>query len=210
MFFENNLGFRGILIEPVKEFYDKLVVNRRKNILYNNVISEKEDDVEILVNGAVSGITDNMHPNFRSRWHSKSATRTIKAKRLSDIFKEKYISYIDFFSLDVECRELDVLKTIDWNNISIYLICIELSNHSEEKVESCRRILLDHGFVFQTRICINEFWLNPNYKRKHLLYNENKSTFSGNVNDYGNHIYLEPHCKSEIENKLIEFEKYKQ
>ena len=36
LFFEKYLGFRGILIEPVKEFYDRLIENRPNNICYNN------------------------------------------------------------------------------------------------------------------------------------------------------------------------------
>lgn len=113
LFFEIYLGFKGILIEPVKEFYDKLIKNRPNSICYNNVISSSEKDVEILVNGAVSGIKQNMTDDFINKWHSKKNIRKIKTKTLSNIFKEKNIKYIDFFSLDVEGGELDVLNTIN-------------------------------------------------------------------------------------------------
>jgi len=57
LFFEKYLGFKGILIEPVKEFYDKLIKNRPNNSCYNNAISLHKTDIDILVNGAVSGGT---------------------------------------------------------------------------------------------------------------------------------------------------------
>ena len=40
-------------------------------------------------------------------------------------------------------------------------------------------------------MCINEFWVNENYSRKYLLFdNTNKDKFTGNMLDYGSHRYL--------------------
>ncbi len=207
MFFEKYLGFNGILIEPVKEFYDELIKNRPNNICYNNAISSNKSEVDILVNGAVSGIKQNMTNSFIDQWHSSSGIRKVKTTTLDNIFQEKNIKYIDFFSLDVEGGELDVLKTIDWKNISIYLICIELDGRKEEKDNKCREILIDNGFIFKVKMCINEFWLNPNYFRKNILFDSSKSDkFTGNMNDYGNHIWSQPHCKPMIEKAIYEFE----
>lgn len=56
-------------------------------------------------------------------------------------------------------------------------------------------------------MCINEFWVNENYSRKHLLFNNsNKETFTGNMLDYGSHRYLERHCKPIIEKTITEYE----
>tara|TARA_Y100000385_G_scaffold290251_1_gene362643 strand:- start:56 stop:835 length:780 start_codon:yes stop_codon:yes gene_type:complete len=210
LFFEKYLGFRGILIEPVKEFYDRLIENRPNNICYNNAISTDKLDVDLLKNGVVSGIKNHMKDTFINRWHSKSIIRKVKTNTLSYIFEENEIKYIDFFSLDVEGGELDVLNTIDWNNITIYLICIELDRHNEEKNKKCREILSNCGFIFKLKMCLNEFWINPNYFRKNLLFDSLKNEkFTGNMNDYGNHIYLEEKCKSIIEKTIYEFEKNK-
>jgi len=207
MFFERYLGFKGVLIEPLKNFYDELIKNRPNNICYNNAISSNESDVEILEGGACSGIKQHMNKTFIDKWHSKSSIIKVKTKTLSNIFQEKGIKYIDFFSLDVEGGELDVLKTIIWDNITIYLICIELDNHDEEKNEKCRQILIDNGFIFKVKMCINEFWVNPNYFRKNILFDEsNNNKFTGNMNDYGKHIHLASHCKPDIEKTIYEFE----
>ena len=193
LFFEEELGFSGILIEPVKEAYDKLVINRPKNMCYNNAISCSVSDVELLVRGGVSGIKSHMKKSFIDRWHSGSTTRKVKTNTLSRIFQERQIRYIDFFSLDVEGGELDVLQTIDWGNVSIYLICIELDKHNPAKNEQCRQILRANGFVFKVKMVINEFWLNPKYSRARILFDPSgKKKFTGNVDDYGDHIHL---CK---------------
>lgn len=212
MFFEKYLGFRGILIEPVKKFYNKLIKNRSNNICYNYAISSTEDEIEILVNNlnsAVSGIKKHMTKKFINDWHKSSTIEKAKTKTLSEIFKINKINYIDFFSLDVEGGELEVLKTIDWDNITIYLICIELDEHNKEKNEMCRQILLDNGFIFKVKMCINEFWINPNYFRKDLLFDSSIiKKFTGNMNDYGKHIFLESHCKETVEKTIDKFENY--
>jgi len=210
MFFEKYLGFSGILIEPLKEYYDKLIKNRPNNICYNNAISSNKSDIDIFINGAVSGIKQHMTNKFIESWHSKSSIRKVKTKTLRNIFIEKDIKYIDFLSLDVEGGELDVLNTIDWENITIYLICIELDEQNIEKDKKCRQILKDNGFIFKVKMCINEFWLNPNYFRKNILYDKSKiENFTGDMNDNGNHIYLEPHCKPTIEKTINDFENNK-
>jgi hypothetical protein len=100
------------------------------------------------------------------------------------------------------------LKTIDWDNINIYLICIELDNHNKEKNKVCRQILKDNGFIFKVKLCINEFWINPKYSRRNILFDSSKKDkFTGNMNDFGIHNYLQPQCKSVIEKTINDFEK---
>ena len=209
-FFEKNLGFRGIMIEPVKEMYDKLVKNRPNNDLYNCVISMSEDDVEILVsqNGPVSGIKSSMTESFKNKWHRNSITRRVKTDTLKRILNDKSITYVDFLSLDVEGGEADVLQTIDWDNIEMYLVCIELDGHNQQKDEVCREILRKAGFVLEARMCINEFWVNPSYLKKDRLYDSSiRDNFSGNFDEYGKHVFMEPHCRQRIRDCINEYEK---
>ena len=173
-FFENNLGFTGILIEPIKEMYDKLIRNRPKCICINKAISLETDDVNMIVNGAVSGIKKSMTENFIKSWHKRSIERLVKTTTMSQIFQDNKIEFVDFLSVDVEGGELDVLNTINWEDVPIYLICIELDGHNPIKNEECRKILINNGFQFRIKMCINEFWLNPNYLRKDLLFNPSK------------------------------------
>ena len=208
LFFEKELKFHGILIEPVKKFFIKLLQNRYYNICYNCAISTQKEDIEILVNGAVSGIKKYMKDTFVQSWHRRSPVKRVKTTTLSSILHNHKIKYVDFMSLDVEGGELDVLQTIDFQATPMYLICIELDAHNEKKNIECRKLLKTNGFVQKSKININEFWVNENYFRKELLFDDSqKNTFSGNMDDYGNHIYLARHCKKEIEKEIIHAEK---
>ena len=54
---EDFFGFTGILIEPVEEMYDKLVVNRKNCKNFNCVVSNIEDEtVEIIGRNGCAGI----------------------------------------------------------------------------------------------------------------------------------------------------------
>tara|TARA_B100000073_G_C23384830_1_gene432574 strand:- start:150 stop:587 length:438 start_codon:yes stop_codon:yes gene_type:complete len=145
-----------------------------------------------------------MSESFLKKWHKNSIERIIESRKLCDVLNENKITYVDFFSLDVEGGELDVLKSIQWDKVSFYIICIEMDKHNPDKNDACRDILLENGFKMEKKICINEFWINPDYDRKQLLYDSTKiQPFTGNMNDYGNHVFLEKHCKTIIEEALV-------
>ena len=209
LFFQECLGFSGILIEPVKEMYDMLIKNRQHCKCFNNAISRQEEPCKLLIsrNGPVSGIKANMTSKFIEQWHKNSIERNIETRKLSDILESTNTNYIDFLSLDVEGGELDVLNTINWNKVSIYIICIELDGHNKEKNEKCRELLRNNGFNLKMKLCINEFWINQTYFRKELLFDESKCSkpFSGDINDYGEHVFSEKHCKPIIEKEIINY-----
>ena len=208
LFFEKELKFHGILIEPVSKFFSKLLQNRYYNLCYNCAISTEKEDTEILVNGAVSGMKKHMKETFIKNWHKNSLVKKVKTTTLSSILHDHKIKYVDFLSLDVEGGELDVLQTIDFQATPMYLICIELDNHNETKNIECRKLMEKNGFVKKARININEFWVNDNYFRKELLFDPKlKTIFSGNMDDYGNHVHMEKTHKNNIAKEIESAEK---
>ena len=145
-----------------------------------------------------------MHPNFKNLWHKNSSEYYVDGLPISDILNKSNIKYIDCISIDVEGGEEVVLKTMDFN-IPIYVICIELDGHNIEKDERCRKILIEKGFTFKIRININEFWINENYYRKELLYDETKKiNFISSINEIGYFPYLASHVLGDIEKVIKE------
>ena len=56
------------------------------------------------------------------------------------------ITYVDFWSLDVEGAELEVLKTVDFNKFLAGVIVIELDGSYPEKDEQIRILLTSVGY----------------------------------------------------------------
>ena len=67
--------------------------------------------------------------HFRNGFHEKK----IKSNTLNNILNQsKYKNKkIDFFNLDVEGHELNVLRSIDFKKFKPTLICVEIHNHEE-------------------------------------------------------------------------------
>lgn len=207
-FLENTFNFKGILVEANKNMFNKLIINRPNNILVNKAISISKEPVKFIGNTPTGGIEKHMTETFKNNWHKHSNSYFIETEQFSNLFEKHNIKYIDFFSLDVEGGELDVLQTIDFNKVNIYIFCIELDGHNKEKDEKCREILKNNNFVFKDKLFINEFWINNNYYRKDKLFdNHNKIIFKGidqntKRSNLGIHYSVEPHLITNINNFL--------
>lgn len=170
-YFEDEHGFTGILIEPVKKFHQILKLTRKDNKIYNCAVNEKNGKVEILVgqpgqgDAWVSGMPQTMSKKHLKDWHSGNKNiEFVDSKKLSDIFEESETKYIDIFSLDVEGAEYEVFKTMNWD-IPVYVMIIELNEREDEQEKDvqCRDMLKSNSFKFFKRVGLSEIWYNPNY-----------------------------------------------
>jgi FkbM family methyltransferase len=180
-FFEEELGFKGILIEPVPEMFETLKRTRPSNCLYNCVVSPQKDPVSFLVGGGmggpwVSGVEATMSPAARARAYANpesdiansmyvSRSIDVETKKLSSLMKENDMRYVDLLSIDVEGGEYEVLKTIDWN-IPIYLIVVELDGLDLDKDHLCRELLKKNGYAFHKTVGVSEIWYDSEYMPK--------------------------------------------
>lgn len=200
-FFEDTLQMTGTLIEPTSRYLE-LIINRPKCKNYNIAVNYTKNKVKFIGNDITSGLVETMNEKFKKTWHNNSLEYYVDGEPFSDILNKSNITYIDLLTIDVEGGEEVVLKTMNFN-IPVYLICIELDGGDIEKDERCRKILINNGFSFDRRICINEFWINHNYYRKNLLFDNSKQKISfTNMNELGYFHFLEHHCKDEIEKNL--------
>jgi FkbM family methyltransferase len=160
-FFEDTLSWSGILIEPIPKNYEICKRMRPRSFVYNCIVSTNPDPMEIYVNGAVSSVKEYTTEEYFNGWHKDKdiETVTIPCRRLDDILHEAGVRVIDFWSLDVEGSEYEVLKTMDWD-IPVRVLCMEVSGGEySEMNESCRELLRQNGFVFDGLAAHNELWV---------------------------------------------------
>ena len=70
----------------------------------------------------------------------------IKAKSFKEIFAEQGVSHVRWLSVDVEGAELDVIDSVDYDEVQFDVICYE-NNHLEDGVEDAiGEILTRHGY----------------------------------------------------------------
>lgn len=168
-FFEDELGWKGILIEPNKNAFEKLQINRKNNWLFNELISCNEEELEykwidsVVAVAGVSGTLSDMHNqtwygSFVDKNNIKINTCLIKPKTLTEIIKSTKVDHIDLFSLDVEGHEYEVLKSYDFS-IPIHVILIESLGVQPEREQLCRDILIKNGYKFDGKCAHNEIYI---------------------------------------------------
>ena len=165
LFFEKNLGWNGVLIEPTNQYND-LIKYRPNCYNFNYAISDKEGELEFLGNHALGGLVESMTDIHRKAWNLDSYGLPYKVKSIPiyKLLENLNIDKVDFFSIDVEGGELEVLSTYDWK-IPTYVILIEISKQDLVREEKCRILLREKGFEFDSIIGINEIWVNKNYQK---------------------------------------------
>ncbi len=134
-FFED-LGWKGICIEPIPEVFEELKTNR-KALCIQGCISDKPGKAKFLhVKGPemLSGLLNKYEAEHLKRVHrevaevgSEGGTEVIEVDcfLLNDILEQTKTYHVDLLSIDTEGGELGIIKSIDYDKFDIDLIDVE-------------------------------------------------------------------------------------
>jgi FkbM family methyltransferase len=119
-----DMGWNGINIEPLKQEYDKLCLERPRDINLNIGAGAENASLEFFIQGMT------YDPETARRLHDIDSIqkRTIPVRRLSDILNEHLKGEnktIHFLKIDVEGFERSVLEGMDFNKYRAWIIIIE-------------------------------------------------------------------------------------
>ena len=84
--------------------------------------------------------------------------KKIKTKNLNDLLRKYKIRKIDFFNIDIEGHELQVLKTLNFNYFDIKVICIEIitiSKNIKKRKNEIIKFLKKRNYKLKFRSSIN-------------------------------------------------------
>ncbi len=140
-YLEKNKNWSGLLVEPGKEAFSRLIKNRSKRNIFVNAacVPFYYDKDSITFNDYyLMGYTEVInsdndlvdHKNHSMRYIKNTdqdySTYSVPAIDLNTILLENNAPRnIDFFSLDVEGEELSVLEGLDFQTFNIELLLIE-------------------------------------------------------------------------------------
>ncbi|MCK4934666.1 MAG: FkbM family methyltransferase [Simkaniaceae bacterium] len=143
-FFEKELGWKGLCIEPNPYRFQDLLQNRNCYSV-EGAIGKKRGSLEFCcIKGGpemLSGLVSEYDPRH-VQWINREV-RAARAKKeffpvevypLVDLLLEIQINHVDFLSLDTEGGELLILKAIDFNRVSIDVITVE-NNYGTKEIE---------------------------------------------------------------------------
>jgi FkbM family methyltransferase len=152
-YFEKILNWKGILIEPNKTSFLNLKNNRSSKNIFKNVALVSEDfknknkEIYLSDNNLKSKLTNNNNP-----LNQKVVTET-----LNNILKELNVNKINFFSLDVEGYEEEVLRGLNLNIFDIEYILIESKNFDQINF-----ILRNYNYILQEKFSFHDYLFKKN------------------------------------------------
>ncbi len=161
---EREYGWTGILVEPTRTF-EKLVTNRSGCICEAKCISSERQEmtiVEIFDRGQ-AGIDDKASDNtllstvtegdvhriddFRSSWGVPQKAYKVPAVPLADLLDAHHApAVIDYFSLDVEGHEFEVLRNFPFERYAFACLSVERPHAELRELLTCR------GYKFREKL----------------------------------------------------------
>jgi FkbM family methyltransferase len=150
-------GWSGILIEPRKEHNEEYEKLRPNSIVENYALVGKDfKDETIKANAHEWG---HMY-NITGIWEGQT-TVDWEVSTLDKILKKHNITNIDFFSLDVEGYEHEVLDGTDFDFVRFGVIVIETHDYSWNNKTDDFSYLTEKGYTHRYNLSPNhQVWVN--------------------------------------------------
>lgn len=180
LFFEESLGWIGVLIEADEESGKKLLSSKfRRAESTKKVIAAMCDpklegkEVRYAGVGSNSGVEAYMSQEY-VRIHEKDwrqRARKVKCKTLHSVLERAGVGAVDLMTVDVAGAEKQVLQGANFEKVHVRVLVVAMANEQGSTEKAMREFLMEKGFCFARRIGKNEFWVGDEVmKRMHCAW----------------------------------------
>jgi len=169
---EKYFNWYGIAIEANQNFFSQLKKNRNC-ICINEVVSSKETSVEFLEMGPTGGIVGENYDNSFSKRKKllnnlKNKIKIKKTTTLEKILDESNApKVIDYFSLDVEGAETEILSNFNFNKYTFLSITIE------RPTPELNDLLFANNYIFVKNFKVDSFYVHKSINNLDKIKKEN-------------------------------------
>jgi FkbM family methyltransferase len=120
-------GWKGINVEPVKEFFDLLEKERTSDLNLNFAISDSEEKLDFfeLLGTGLSTFNADMAKELAQQRSLTLSQYTVSTKTLANICRQYVSCPIDFLKIDVEGWEEKVILGHDWEHFRPKIVIVE-------------------------------------------------------------------------------------
>lgn len=160
--FEEFYDWTGILIEPSPNLFQVLCSNRPKSRCFGCALGAFEED------GSYGfGDFDGEYMSSLVGRTGKPAHVRVLIRSLQSILDECGISHVNFFSLDTEGYELNILKGIDFDKTTFDYMLIEVYTSQYDSIVA---LLAEKGYDLVSNFSNYSKATNPNWDGTHNDY----------------------------------------
>lgn len=146
---EKEFGWTGILSEPNRTFYRKVLANRSSCAVDNRCVWSATGDTvsftETREDGGLSTVTQFAQSDYYHR--NKTISYQVETVSLGDLLiQHKAPAEIDYLSIDTEGSELTILRALDFNRWRFNVITVE-HNWVQSARDGIHTLLTSHGYT---------------------------------------------------------------
>jgi FkbM family methyltransferase len=162
-------GWTGINIDLNPLTIELFNYTRPRDINCNVCVSnsEEERNLYFIDEFNTQNTIDSNQLNFLKNHHNitdnEISIKKIKTKTLDKILTENSFYDIDFFNIDIEGNELEVIEALNFDKFKIKYICIEMIEHNEisiKKSKMIKNILENNKFKILKNFGFNHIYKN--------------------------------------------------
>lgn len=156
-------GWRGINIEPIEKFFNRLVEDRPDDINVKTVVLAKEGET-IFYEVKDTGL-NTISKNYAQK-HEKQGyvirEHLVSCTTLDKICEQNEIKEVHFLKIDVEGAEREVLEGFSFSSIRPWIVLVEATelNSSMDSSGDWEGILLGKDYRFVYFDGINRFYIS--------------------------------------------------
>jgi FkbM family methyltransferase len=163
-FFEENFQWKTFNVEPLKDWYDDLVINRPNSININCCLHPYNDNEKItfyipyLPNYKCKNHLGSLNFKNLLKYNTKIKLTESKTITYNAIIKNHNITNLDLFTLDIEGYEIEFLKSFkDW---LIYpkVFVIEIGHLDENIITE----MIKEKYVLHSKLFVNNIYILRN------------------------------------------------
>ena len=155
LFFERQRGWDGLLVEANPHTFQQMVGRDRKCNMAHACISRDVKSMKFQIAGGLTSALETATSKHLARierdtntykantnWEGAGDLIETKCTTLNALLDSVGVNHVDYFSLDVEGAELHVLRSIDWDRVTIDVFTIEVQENRDE----INRFMEQHGY----------------------------------------------------------------
>ncbi len=158
-----DVGWRGINIEPVNEWYEKLQQDRPDDINLKLAVGARKGEINFyeVVGTGLSTMDESIAKRHAQEHGFEIKRYKIPVVRLTTICEQYPHSDIHFLKIDVEGAELSVLQGFDLKKIRPWIILVEstLPNSQIENHEEWEHSVADRGYHYVYFDGLNRYYV---------------------------------------------------
>ena len=156
-------GWRGINIEPVRQWYEKLVLDRPEDTNLNVAVLDKPGVVHLheVADTGLSTLDETLAERHKSVGGYQTLDITVTAVTLDMVLDEHRHEEVHFLKVDVEGAERQVLEGIDLTRTRPWIIVVEATKPltQEQDYASWEQLITDRKYAFAYFDGLNRFYV---------------------------------------------------